>query len=178
MGLSLVVMGFHDNFEDYKIVLICSGAAVILITSFLLLIFQGRLLMAGFSRIIVGSLCIVSGLVKANDPIGFSYKLEEYFEDGALAYRIKEMFGMPAFSLEFLIDFALVLSVIICVIEIVLGVLLIIGGKIKIVTYFTLFMMLFFTFLTWHTANCDAGKKFVDRDTYSMSDPMVILKIE
>ncbi len=178
MGLSLVVMGFHDNFEDYKMVLICSGTAVILITSFLLLIFQGRLLMAGFSRIIVGSLCIVSGLVKANDPIGFSYKLEEYFEDGALAYRIKEMFGMPAFSLEFLIDFALVLSVIICVIEIVLGVLLIIGGKIKIVTYFTLFMMLFFTFLTWHTANCDASKKFVDRDTYSMSDPMAILKIE
>lgn len=178
IGLSMVCMGFHDNFEEYKVVLIASGVALILLTSFLLLIFRGRLLMAGFSRVIVGSLCIVSGLVKANDPIGFSYKLEEYFEDGALAYRIKEMFGMPGFSLEFLIDYALILSVFICVLEIVLGVLLIIGGKIKTVTYCALLMMLFFTFLTWHTANCDPSKKFVDRDTYSMSDPMAISKIE
>ena len=27
-------------------------------------------------RLIVGSLFIVSGLIKANDPLGFSYKLE------------------------------------------------------------------------------------------------------
>ena len=39
-------------------------------------------------------------------------------------------------------------------------------------------MMLFFTFLTWHTANCDADTKFVDRDTYPMSDHMAMLKIE
>ena len=32
-----------------------------------------------FCRTIVGSLFIVSGLIKANDPLGFSYKLEEYF---------------------------------------------------------------------------------------------------
>ena len=32
-----------------------------------------------FCRILVGATFIVSGLVKANDPLGFSYKLEEYF---------------------------------------------------------------------------------------------------
>lgn len=32
------------------------------------------------SRLIVGTLFILSGLIKANDPHGFSYKLEEYFE--------------------------------------------------------------------------------------------------
>jgi uncharacterized membrane protein YphA (DoxX/SURF4 family) len=47
-------------------------------------------------RILVGVLFIISGLIKANDPIGFSYKLQEYFE----------VFGM-----EFFVPFALTLSV-------------------------------------------------------------------
>jgi hypothetical protein len=33
-----------------------------------------------FCRIAVGLLFIFSGLIKINDPLGFSYKLEEYFE--------------------------------------------------------------------------------------------------
>ena len=33
-----------------------------------------------FCRIAVGLLFIFSGLIKANDPLGFSYKLKEYFE--------------------------------------------------------------------------------------------------
>ena len=32
-----------------------------------------------FSRILIGLLFILSGLLKLNDPLGFSYKLEEYF---------------------------------------------------------------------------------------------------
>ena len=31
-------------------------------------------------RILVGVLFIISGLVKANDPLGLSYKMEEFFE--------------------------------------------------------------------------------------------------
>ena len=53
--------------------------------------------MSSVARVLVGGLFIVSGSVKANDPMGFAYKLEEYFEDGALAYRIKEWFGAPGF---------------------------------------------------------------------------------
>ncbi|NNK36641.1 MAG: DoxX family protein, partial [Eudoraea sp.] len=30
------------------------------------------------SRIFVGVLFILSGLIKLNDPVGFSFKLEEY----------------------------------------------------------------------------------------------------
>jgi hypothetical protein len=33
-----------------------------------------------FSRIFVGVLFIFSGLIKANDTLGFGYKLEEYFD--------------------------------------------------------------------------------------------------
>lgn len=32
-----------------------------------------------FCRIFVGVLFIISGMIKANDPLGFSYKMEEYF---------------------------------------------------------------------------------------------------
>jgi uncharacterized membrane protein YphA (DoxX/SURF4 family) len=178
IGLMLVVMGSHKNFEEQFMLFSFIGWILIALTGAGLFIFQGRLMMSNVSRVLVGGLFIVSGLVKANDPLGFSYKLEEYFEDGALAFRIKEWFGAPGFSLEFLIEWALVLSVIICVVEIVLGVLTIIGGKIKLVSYLLMLMMLFFTFLTWHTANCDSSMKFTDRDTYEMSNPIAAMKIE
>ena len=32
------------------------------------------------ARVIVGILFIFSGLVKANDPLGLSYKMQEFFE--------------------------------------------------------------------------------------------------
>lgn len=36
------------------------------------------------SRMLVGALFVVSGLIKSNDALGFMYKLEEYFEPGAM----------------------------------------------------------------------------------------------
>ena len=66
-------------------------------------------LIVTISRIIVGSLFIVSGLIKSNDAMGFMYKLEEYFEPGAL-------------NLEFLTPWALELAVFIVIGEILLGV--------------------------------------------------------
>jgi len=178
VGLTFFVLGFQIHFEAFQVLFAVIGFALIAISSFFIFVFRGRLLIAGVSRVLVGGLCIVSGLIKANDPIGFSYKLEEYFEDGALAYRIKELFSAPSFSLEFLIPYALGFSVIICIVEIVLGAMLIIGGKIKTVVYNVLLMMIFFTFLTAHTATCDGKKKFTDRDSYAMSDPMALLKME
>ncbi|MDH4473291.1 MAG: DoxX family protein [Fluviicola sp.] len=169
-GLALTTIAFHEAFASMKILLASIGIGVMLLTITGLILLKGRLMIATVARVFVGSLFIVSGLIKANDPVGFSYKLEEYFQDGALAYRIKELFGAPGFSMESLIDSALTISIIVCIIEIVLGVLLLIGGKMKWVSWFLLITMLFFTFLTWHTANCDPTKKFTDRDTYELSD--------
>ena len=176
-GLTFMVLGFHDNFEENATLFRLLGTMMMLLSIAGLIIFRGKFLMSSVARVLVGGLFIVSGLVKANDPVGFSYKLEEYFEDGALAFRIKEWFSAPGFSMEFFMDFALLLSVLICIAEIVLGVLTIIGGKIKLVSYAMLIMMLFFTFLTWHTANCDSSQKFVDRDTYEMTNPVAERKI-
>ena len=91
------------------------------------------------SRVLVGSLFIVSGLIKANDPLGFSYKLEEYFAADVL-------------NLPFFEPWALQLAIIICVVEIVLGVAVLLGSKIKLVSWSLLLMIIFFTFLTFYSA--------------------------
>lgn len=171
VGLMFLVLAYHEDTNVNATLFKMIGWIAMMLSIGGLIIFKGRLMMSTVARVFVGGLFIVSGLVKANDPLGFSYKLEEYFEDGALAYRIKELFGAPGFSLEFLIDSALFLSVLICIAEIVLGVLVIIGGKMKLVSYLMMIMMIFFTFLTWHTSNCDPRTTFVDHDTYVLSDP-------
>jgi len=177
-GLTFTTLGFHANFTDFKLLFASIGIGLLLLTTIGLILLKGRLMIATVSRVLVGGLFIVSGLIKANDPVGFSYKLEEYFEDGALAYRIKEWFGAPGFSLEFLIQWALVLSIVICIAEIVLGVLVLIGGKMKFVSWALMLLMLFFTFLTWHTSTCDNSTKFTDRDTYAVGSSMALIKLQ
>ena len=100
-------------------------------------------------RLLVGSLFIVSGLIKANDALGFIYKLEEYFEPGAL-------------NLPSLTEWALPLAVFICVGEILLGVAMVIGALSRLTATLTGVIMAFFTWLTWYTANCDPfGTKMI-----------------
>ncbi|MES2799283.1 MAG: DoxX family protein [Bacteroidota bacterium] len=169
MGLSSVVLGSLPYFSNYFLLMNFLGFIVIAISSSALFILHGRLMMANVSKIIVGTILIVSGLIKINDPIGFSYKLKEYFQDGAIAYRIKELFGSPSFSLEGFIGSALFLAVVFAILEIVLGVLLIIGGRIKWIMAFLLPLMLFFTFLTYHTSNCSANRKYTDRNEYPLT---------
>ena len=70
------------------------------------------------SRIFVGVLFIISGLIKLNDPLGFSYKLQEYFSTDVL-------------NIPFLEPYALAISVFVVVVEVVLGVFLLIGYKPK-----------------------------------------------
>lgn len=94
-------------------------------------------LMLNFSRGFVGILFIFSGLIKANDPLGFGYKLQEYFE----------VFHMP-----FLSGMATGIAILLCVLEIVLGALLLLGLWSKQVTTGLLVTIIFFTFLTFVSA--------------------------
>ncbi|NNC44291.1 MAG: DoxX family membrane protein [Winogradskyella sp.] len=97
------------------------------------------------SRIIVGVLFIISGLIKLNDPLGFSYKLQEYF-------------GTDVLNLPFLEPYALGISVVVVVLEVVLGVFLLIGYKPKFTVWSLLAMIIFFTFLTFYSAYFDKVK--------------------
>ncbi len=79
---------------------------------------------------------IFSGFIKANDPIGFSYKLAEYFE-----VLVCRRWLLPAH-----------LAIIICVVEIVLGYNVLFGVEIKLTSWLLLLMILFFTWLTGYSA--------------------------
>ncbi|HMN06005.1 MAG TPA: DoxX family protein [Flavobacteriales bacterium] len=99
------------------------------------------------SRILVGATFIISGLIKANDPLGFSYKLEEYFAESAL--------GLPG-----LMPYALYLAILACLAEVVLGFAVLVGGRMKLATWSLLGLTLFFGWLTAYTATCDPFAKY------------------
>ncbi|MFV5700734.1 BT_3928 family protein [Flavobacterium sp. XS2P12] len=92
-----------------------------------------------FSRIFVGILFIISGLIKLNDPIGFSYKLAEYFSE-------------PVFNMPFFVPFALGIALFLVILEVVLGIMLLIGYKTKFTIWSLLVLIVLFTFLTFYSA--------------------------
>lgn len=92
-----------------------------------------------FSRLFVGVLFIISGLIKLNDPVGFSYKLAEYFSE-------------PVFNIPFLEPLALCLAIFLVILEVVLGVALLVGYKAKTTIWSLLLLIVFFTFLTFYSA--------------------------
>lgn len=98
------------------------------------------------SRLFVGALFIFSGIIKANDPLGFAYKLHDYFEVFG-EYPIISMFDSPFFY-----SIALEMSIFICIIEVLLGLALILGSRPKLVAWTLLLMIVFFTFLTGFSA--------------------------
>lgn len=96
-------------------------------------------IIVGIARIFVGIFFIISGFVKLNDPVGFSYKLQEYFGAGVL-------------NMEFLIPFALIIAIFIVIFELMIGIMLILGYAPKFTRWSMLLMILFFTFLTFYSA--------------------------
>lgn len=90
-----------------------------------------------FSKWFVGILFIFSGLIKANDPIGFGYKLQEYFE---------------VFHIGFLSAWATGIAILLCVLEILFGALLLLGIFRNFVVKGLLATIIFFTFLTFVSA--------------------------
>lgn len=84
-------------------------------------------------RWFVGILFIFSGLIKANDPYGLSFKMQEFF-------NLWDMSGLN--------DFAFVFSILVITFEIIAGICIIIGFAYNIIAFLVLILMLFFTFLT------------------------------
>lgn len=93
------------------------------------------------ARVLVGLLFIFSGLVKAIDPLGLAYKMQEFFE----------VWGSDGFmrsAMDWFHGYALWLSLFMITLEVVLGVALLVGWQIKWVSWLLLLLMVFFTFLT------------------------------
>ena len=94
-------------------------------------------ILLGFSRFFVGALFIFSGFIKANDPTGFGYKLQEYFH---------------VFHTDFLNDYSTWIAIVICGFEIAMGIFLLLGIYRKTVAWGLLLLIIFFTFLTFYSA--------------------------
>ena len=90
-------------------------------------------LLINIARVFVGVLFIFSGLIKANDPLGLSYKMQEFFE----------VWGWNSLD-----QYALALSLVMNVFEVVAGIALLIGWNMKLVSRLLLILIIFFTFLT------------------------------
>ena len=91
------------------------------------------------AQVLVGGLFIFSGLVKMNDPVGFSFKLEEYFSE--------EVLNLPIFE-----PLALPLAIILVAVEVLLGLALLLGLWKRAVLLLLSGMIGFFTFLTFWSA--------------------------
>lgn len=96
-------------------------------------------------QIFVSVLFIVSGLVKANDPIGLGYKMQEFFELWSAGFA-QGSFVRNAF--DFFHGASLPLSVFMITLEILAGVALLLGWKKRFILWLLLALIVFFTFLT------------------------------
>lgn len=104
-------------------------------------------------RIFVGVVFIFSGLVKANDPLGTAYKMEEYFEVWNADLTTSSFFLKDALTslFHFMNGHTLFLSVTMNAFEIIAGAALLFGWRMKLFAWLLLLLMIFFTILTGYT---------------------------
>ncbi len=84
-------------------------------------------------RIIVGVLFIFSGLLKANDPMGLVYKMDEFFE---------------VWNMNFMTQYSFFMSVVMIAFEFICGVAVLLGYSFRLFSTLLLLLSIFFTFLT------------------------------
>jgi uncharacterized membrane protein YphA (DoxX/SURF4 family) len=118
-------------------------------------------------RIFVGVLFIFSGLIKANDPHGLGYKMQEFFEvwNEGLSSSSFVLKNILISLFDFFHGHALLLAVVMIALEIIAGFALIIGWQMRFFSWLLLLMIIFFTFLTgyaWLAKKPDGSPKFTN----------------
>ncbi len=103
-------------------------------------------ILVNICRVIVGVLFIFSGLVKAMDPHGLAYKMQEFFEVWATSVPSLASF------MHWLSDYALPFAIIMITLEIVVGVGMLLGTWRNFFTWLILLLIIFFGFLTGYAA--------------------------
>ena len=84
-------------------------------------------------RIVVGLLFIFSGLIKANDPMALTYKMNEFFEAWDMNYMVSYSFWLSVFMIAF---------------EVICGVAMLVGNYFRMYVTLLFLLSIFFTFLT------------------------------
>jgi uncharacterized membrane protein YphA (DoxX/SURF4 family) len=103
-----------------------------------------------FLQNFTGVLFIVSGFVKAIDPMGTAFKMEQYFTE--FEYTLADTaFSFLAPLFPALSSISVLFSVVMIIFEIILGVMLLMGHKSKLTSWLFLLLVGFFTMLTGFT---------------------------
>jgi len=131
-------------------VLMIAGIALVW-TLLVALVFRAhKNLIVSYLQSFTGALFVFSGAVKAIDPMGTAYKMEQYFAEFESAFNgtwfsfLSPMFPKLAEASESF-------SVIMIVFEIVLGVMLLIGARPKLTAWLFFLLVAFFLVLTGFT---------------------------
>lgn len=107
-------------------------------------------ILISFLQYFCGFLFIFSGFVKAVDPLGTAFKMEDYFAQ--FEFVAQGSFLSPIASIfPFLSHYSLVFALFTIVLEILLGIMLVIGSKPKFTAWAFFILMVFFTKLTGFT---------------------------
>lgn len=98
-----------------------------------------------YAQNFAGALFIFSGWVKAVDPLGTAYKMKDYFAE------FETHFTWFSGIFPVLAEFSVAFAVIMIVLEIVLGIMLILGSSPKLTSWLFFIIVAFFTVLTGFT---------------------------
>lgn len=126
------------------------GIAAILVTAIMVAMKKHKNIFMSFFQNFTGILFLFSGWVKAIDPLGTAYKMQDYFSEFQYTFQESAMsFLAPLFP--FLSEYSVAFSVFMIVFEMVLGVMLILGFKPKLSAWLFFLLVVFFTILTGFT---------------------------
>ena len=127
------------------------GITAFLLTAVTGFVFKGhKSWLMTYLQNFTGALFVFSGYVKAVDPLGTAYKMEQYFTAFESTFEGTWMsFLAPLFP--WMSEYVTSFSVIMIVFEIVLGLMLIMGYKSKLTSWLFLLLVAFFTVLTGFT---------------------------
>jgi uncharacterized membrane protein YphA (DoxX/SURF4 family) len=121
-------------------------------------------LLMTFLQNFCGALFLFSGYVKAIDPLGTAFKMEQYFAEFFYTFKDTALsFMAPVFP--WFSEHSIVFSIAMIVFEIALGVMLLVGFRPKLTAWLFLLLVILFTILTgftYLTGYVPSGVNFFD----------------
>jgi uncharacterized membrane protein YphA (DoxX/SURF4 family) len=126
------------------------GVVALLISAVMIYFKRQKSILTTYVQNFCGVLFIFSGWVKAVDPMGTAIKMEDYFAEFYTTFSETAIsFVAPLFPL--LSSYSLWFAIFMIILEIVLGIMLILGDRPKTTSWLFFLIILFFLFLTGFT---------------------------
>ncbi|MBR9919502.1 MAG: DoxX family protein [Bacteroidetes bacterium] len=154
-----------------KLILII-GIAAILLTLLTVVMKKQKNILMTFAQHFTGALFVFSGWVKAVDPLGTAYKMEQYFAEFEATFS-GTWFSFLAPMFPWLSEYSTGFSVFMIIFEIALGIMLILGSRPKFTSWAFFLLVAFFTVLTgftYLTGYVPSGENFFNFSAWGAYD--------